>query len=258
MGRYFIYIAYNGKNYCGWQTQPNGTSIQQTIEQALSLLLQTPTDITGAGRTDAGVHAREMVAHFDAANHNPTDARMLANRLNAILPHDIAIRRIAPVQPDAHARFDALSRTYQYFITCEKDPFRHEFAHRLASPPDLDPMNAAARILLEYTDFTSFCKLHSNTKTNRCQILQAEWQAKDDSCVFTIRADRFLRNMVRAIVGSLLEVGNGKRTVEDFRRLIENKDRAKAGTSAPAKALFLTKVEYPQTLFETKNIDNND
>jgi tRNA pseudouridine38-40 synthase len=248
MKRYFIYLAYNGKNYCGWQIQPNGMTVQQELEEALHTLLQRPTAITGAGRTDSGVHARLMVAHFDS--ENPLDTADLTARLNGILPPDVAIDKIVPVQTDAHARFDALSRTYQYFIAYRKDPFRHEFFYRLKKPLDYRRMNEAARILLEYNDFTSFSKLHTDTKTNNCRIMQAEWREENGGLVFTIRADRFLRNMVRSIVGTMIEVGNGKLYPAEFRRIIESKDRAKAGTSAPAHALFLMDIEYPETIFE--------
>ncbi|MDR1526359.1 MAG: tRNA pseudouridine(38-40) synthase TruA [Dysgonamonadaceae bacterium] len=257
MERYFIYLAYNGKNYCGWQVQPNGISVQQTIEQSLSTLLRVPTGITGAGRTDAGVHARCMVAHFDTEIPD-LNTHALTERLNGILPPDIVVHRMVPVHPAAHARFDALSRTYQYFITCRKDPFGREWVYRLKKPLDYERMNEAARTLFEYSDFTSFSKLHTDTKTNLCRIMQAEWQPDGDRLVFTIRADRFLRNMVRSIVGTLIEAGNGKLPIEGFRRIIERKDRAKAGTSVPAHALFLTEIEYPETLFKNENNNKNE
>jgi len=248
MQRYFIYLAYNGKNYCGWQLQPNGISVQQMLEQSLGVLLQTPTPVTGAGRTDAGVHAQRMVAHFDTAVPD-LDTVVLTERLNGILPQDIVIHRIVPVRQDAHARFDALSRTYRYFITYRKDPFGHELAYRLKKPLDVERMNEAARILFEYSDFTSFSKLHTDTKTNCCRILKAEWQQETDRLVFTIQADRFLRNMVRSIVGTLIETGNGKLSLEGFRAIIESKNRSQAGTSVPAHALFLTDIQYPETIF---------
>jgi len=249
MKRYFIYLAYNGKNYCGWQIQPNGTAVQQILEQSLSVLLQVSISVTGAGRTDAGVHARMMVAHFDT-DVLELDADSLSEHLNGILPPDIVVYRIVPVHTDAHARFSALSRTYQYFISYRKDPFFGELVCRLKKPLNLERMNEAAKILLEYSDFTSFSKLHTDTKTNLCKILKAEWQQENDQLVFTIRSDRFLRNMVRSVVGTLIEVGNGKLSLEGFRAIIESKDRSKAGTSVPAHALFLTDVEYPESLFE--------
>jgi tRNA pseudouridine38-40 synthase len=252
MQRYFIYLAYNGKNYCGWQVQPNGISVQQKLEQSLGVLLQSPTPVTGAGRTDAGVHARWMAAHFDT-DVPDLDILSLTERLNGILPQDIVIHRIVPVNADAHARFDALSRTYQYFITYRKDPFGHELVYRLKNPLDIKRMNEAAQILFKYSDFTSFSKLHTDTQTNLCRILKAEWREENDRLVFTIQADRFLRNMVRAIVGTLIEVGRGKLSLEGFRAVIESKDRSQAGTSVPAHALFLTDIEYPNRLFINEN-----
>lgn len=247
MNRYFIYLSYNGKNYCGWQNQPNGIAVQQKIEEALSLLLRTPTAITGAGRTDAGVHASLMAAHFDSETQ--VDTRQLADKLNRILPADIAISRIVAVRPEAHARFDARARTYKYYLSTRKDPFRYEFTYRVHGHPDVDAMNEAAKRLFDYTDFTSFSKLHTDVKTNHCRIMQARWEEQDGDYVFTVQADRFLRNMVRAIVGTLLEVGRGKMDADGFCRVIESKDRGKAGSSVPGHALFLVDVEYPNDLF---------
>jgi tRNA pseudouridine38-40 synthase len=248
MNRYFIYLGYNGGNYCGWQSQPNGVAVQQRIEEALSTLLRETTAVTGAGRTDAGVHARMMVAHFDTAEA-VNDPDSLAGKLNRLLPQDIAVDRIVPVRAGAHARFDALSRTYQYYITLRKDPFNHEFACRLHGTIDFGAMNEACRTLLDYTDFTSFSKLHTDVRTNNCRISRAYWECEGGMWVFTITADRFLRNMVRAIVGTLLEAGRGKLSLDGFRRIIEAKDRSQAGTSAPGNALFLTEVNYPEELF---------
>jgi tRNA pseudouridine38-40 synthase len=249
MKRFFIYLSYNGANYCGWQNQPNGVSIQQKMEESLSVLLRKPVSITGAGRTDAGVHAWTMVAHFDweATDWVP---EMLTDKLNRILPHDIAVQKIVEVFPEAHARFDAVSRTYRYFITLEKNPFYYPFRHQIKSMPDFEKMNKAAQILPEYADFTSFSKLHTDVKTNLCRIMEAAWTQEGRDWVFTIRANRFLRNMVRAIVGTLIEVGTNKFSLEDFRRIIESKDRSKAGTSAPGSALFLTDIEYPAEVFD--------
>jgi len=249
MKRYFIYLAYDGKNYCGWQVQPNGISVQQTLERALSVLLHVSTSVTGAGRTDTGVHARQMVAHFDTAVPD-LDVDSLMERLNGILPQDMVIHRIVPVYPDAHARFSALSRTYQYVVTYRKEPFCREYVYRIKNPLDVERMNEAAQMLFDYSDFTSFSKLHTDTKTNRCRIMKAEWQQENDRLVFTIQADRFLRDMVRAIVGTLLEIGRGKLSLDAFRSIIESNDRSKAGTSVPAHALFLTDIEYPETIFE--------
>ena len=248
MKRYFIYLAYNGANYCGWQNQPNGVSVQQKIEESLRVLLQKPLSITGAGRTDAGVHARWMVAHFDWENET-IDLPFLTEKLNCLLPPDIAVKKIAPVLPEAHARFDAISRTYKYYVCTTKDPFAFPFSYRITSPLDFDKMNEGAAILLEYTDFTSFSKLHTDVKTHNCRIMQAGWGKEEPGLIFTIQADRFLRNMVRAIVGTLLEVGRGKLSLDGFRQVIESKDRGNAGTSAPGKALFLVDVEYPDSIF---------
>ncbi|MDH8702193.1 tRNA pseudouridine38-40 synthase [Dysgonomonadaceae bacterium PH5-43] len=248
MKRYFIYLAYNGKNYCGWQIQPNGITIQETLEKALSILLRTNISITGAGRTDAGVNAKSMVAHFDYSEN--IDCNNITDKLNRILPKDIVIYKVLEVKPDAHARFDAISRTYNYYITSQKDPFLNELSHRVTFNLDYNLMNEACKVLFEYTDFTSFSKLHTDVKTNNCKIMKAEWKQEGNCAVFTIQADRFLRNMVRAIVGTLLEVGRGKLNIEGFRRVIESKDRCKAGTSVPGNALFLSDIEYPKNIFE--------
>lgn len=248
MNRYFIYLGYNGKNYCGWQIQPNGITVQQTIEEALATLLRKPAPITGAGRTDTGVHARLMVAHFDW--DEPLDTSFLSEKLNRLLPKDIAIYKVVSVRPDAHARFDATSRTYNYYITVRKDPFNFEQVYRMYGSVDIEAMNKACRVLYDYIDFTSFSKLHTDVKTNNCKITHAGWKQEGDVWVFTITADRFLRNMVRAIVGTLLEVGKGKLSIEDFKEIIEAKDRGRAGTSVPGHALFLTDITYPDELFK--------
>lgn len=248
MNRYFIYLAYNGKNYCGWQKQPNGPTVQQCLEDTLSLLLRQSVEVVGAGRTDAGVHARMMVAHFDYPE--PLDhLAFWVDKLNRVLPKDIAVDRILPVQPDAHARFDALSRTYKYYVSQKKTPFLYDFVYRLPGRLDFEAMNAACAVLFDYTDFTSFSKLHTDAKTNNCRLDEAGWTEEGDTYVFTIRADRFLRNMVRAIVGTLLEVGRGKLTVDGFRQVIEAKDRGQAGTSVPGHALYLVDIVYPEKLF---------
>ena len=248
MNRYFIYLAYNGANYCGWQNQPNAISVQQKIEEALSVLLRKPLSITGAGRTDAGVHARLMIAHFNWEDET-IDLPYLTEKLNCLLPPDIAIKKIRQVSAEAHARFDALSRTYKYYVCQEKDPFAYPFYYRIASPLNFEKMNEAAAILQEYTDFTSFSKSHTDVKTNHCKILQAEWKREEIYWVFTIQADRFLRNMVRAIVGTLLEVGREKLSLDGFRQIIESKNRGNAGMSVPGKALFLVDIEYPSSTF---------
>jgi tRNA pseudouridine38-40 synthase len=242
--RYFIYLSYNGKNYCGWQNQPNGVSVQQKLEETLACFLRRETAIVGAGRTDAGVHARLMVAHFDWYDEM-LDVQWVTEKLNRMLPPDIAVFKTAPVHADAHARFDAVSRTYRYYVSQQKDPFRHEYTCFVNGELDIDAMNLAASKLYEYTDFTSFSKLHTDVKTNNCKIFHAQWEKTGSELVFTIQADRFLRNMVRAIVGTLLEVGRGKRSVEDFRRIIVSCDRGQAGTSVPGNALFLENITYP-------------
>lgn len=248
MQRYFIYLAYDGTAYHGWQIQPNGCSVQECLMQALSTLLRRPVEVTGAGRTDAGVHARLMVAHFDA--DAPLDTVLLADKLNRLLPPDIAIYKVVPVVPDAHARFDALYRTYEYYVTLAKSPFNRGYSYRLFHAPDFEAMNRAAALLLEHTDFTSFSKLHTDVKTNNCRVMKAEWRQVDDvTWCFTIQADRFLRNMVRAVVGTLLMVGQGKLTVEGFNRIILQKNRCSAGTSVPGQALFLVDIGYPDHLW---------
>lgn len=251
MNRYFIYLGYNGKPFCGWQIQPNGITVQQCIEEALATLLRRATPIVGAGRTDAGVHARLMVAHFDSPAPID-DLPFLTEKLNRLLPKEIAIYRIVPVVANAHARFDATARTYHYFITTAKDPFLFEFSYKLHGTIDFESMNAACRVLYEYTDFTSFSKLHTDVKTNNCRVMKAEWVREGDMWKFTIQADRFLRNMVRAIVGTLLEVGRGKLSIEGFRQVIQAKDRNKAGTSVPGQALFLVDIVYPESLFKVE------
>jgi tRNA pseudouridine38-40 synthase len=249
MQRYFLYLSYDGTAYCGWQNQPNAISVQQRIEESLSLLLRQPVAIVGAGRTDAGVHAKLMVAHFTSPHTGGVEGGALVNKLNGVLPHDIAIQKILPVKPEAHARFSAISREYQYFICFEKDAFRHPFHLRCRHSLDFDKMNEAAALLLEYQDFACFCKLHSDNKTTLCRITNAKWTQHGAEWIFTIRADRFLRNMVRATVGTLLEVGRGKLTVENFRQIITSRQRSLAGTSAPANGLFLTDIEYPPEIF---------
>ncbi|SBV98769.1 tRNA pseudouridine(38-40) synthase TruA [uncultured Dysgonomonas sp.] len=247
--RYLIYLSYNGENYCGWQIQPNGVSVQETIEKALSTLLRVPVSIVGAGRTDAGVHARMMTAHFDS-EQEITDLLLLANKLNSLLPKDIAIQKVIDVKPDAHARFDAASRLYRYYITTEKDPFLHHLKYKIYGNPDIEAMNACAKVLFDYEDFTSFSKLHTDVKTNNCTIMLARWEQAGNDYIFTIKANRFLRNMVRSLVGTLLEAGRGKITTDDFRRIIEAKDRCKAGTSVPGHALFLEEIEYNNDIFK--------
>ena len=248
--RYFIRLSYRGAAFHGWQSQPNASTVQQTIEQAMSTVLRAPIAITGAGRTDTGVNAAMMIAHFDYPEALPHDNVLrIVRSLNGLLGRDIAIHAIFPVHDDAHARFDATSRTYKYYVATRKDPFRSDFVYQLPNPLDFDAMNRACPILFEYIDFTSFSKLHTDVKTNNCLIKRADWELEDDVWVFTISADRFLRNMVRAIVGTLIEVGRGKLDAAGLRRVIEAKDRGRAGMSVPGHALFLVDVTYPEELF---------
>ena len=238
-------LGYRGTAFHGWQVQPHDTSVQQTIEEAMAMLLRQPTPITGAGRTDAGVNAHMMVAHFDT-EQPIQDVDRLIHSLNALLPPDIAIYSITPVHDDAHARFDATSRTYKYFAVTRKDPFLSPLSWKCPPDLDFDLMNEAAARLLDYTDFTSFSKLHTDVKTNNCRVTRAQWSQEGDyQWVFTITADRFLRNMVRAIVGTLVEVGRHKITVDEFCNIIERKDRCAAGSSMPGHALFLWNITYP-------------
>ncbi len=246
--RYFIYFSYNGTAYHGWQVQPNGISVQEVFTQALTTLFRGPIQVIGAGRTDAGVHAKEMVAHFDL-NSNELGENEIIRRLNSLLPKDIAVHKLLKVRDDAHARFDALSRKYEYHIYFDKHVFKENIAMRMYHPLDFEAMNAAAAVLKEYSDFTSFSKLHTDAKTNNCVITEAYWEAKEDEWVFTIKADRFLRNMVRAIVGTLLEVGMQKIKIDDLRTIIEAKDRCKAGASVAPYGLYLVEVEYPKDIF---------
>ena len=249
--RYFADIEFDGTAYSGWQIQPHSPSVQQTLEESLFLFLREKVSVTGAGRTDAGVHAQEMVAHFDL--ESPQDCSWMKNKLNGILPSDIAVHDIVPVKSDAHARFDAVSRTYKYYVSLEKSAFHREYSWYLVNEPDFNLMNRAAELLLSTVDFTSFSKLHTDTKTNDCRVTRAEWSRLDDGrWVFTITADRFLRNMVRAIVGTLMEVGRGRMDIDGFRDVIQCKDRCSAGDSAPAQGLFLHNIEYPENLFLTQ------
>ena len=244
MQRYFIELAYNGSRYNGWQAQPDAPSVQGTLERALSLLLRRETRVTGAGRTDTGVHASFFVAHFDTPEPL-ADPAALGRKLDRFLDDSVAVRDLYPVREGAHARFSALSRTYKYYIDKRKDPFTCGFAYRVRPLPDIRLMNEACAVLLATEDFTSFAKLHSDTRTNRCRVMEAQWEDTGAQLVFTIKADRFLRNMVRAIVGTLLEVGRGRLSLDGFRAVVERRDRCAAGTSVPGHALFLCGIEYP-------------
>ncbi|WP_229323749.1 tRNA pseudouridine(38-40) synthase TruA [Flavobacterium ammonificans] len=241
--RYFIHLAYNGTRFHGWQIQPNATSVQENLNKAFSVLLQTEINLMGAGRTDTGVHAREMYAHFDT--DNSFDITTLVHKLNSFLPKDIVIYDIIPVHDDAHSRFDATKRTYEYHIHQFKNPFIDELSWYFHQPLDIDLMNQASQLLFNYTDFECFSKVNTDVNTFDCTIFEAYWKrGKNDQLVFTISANRFLRNMVRSIVGTLINLGLHKITLDDFTKIIESKSREKAGFSVPAHGLYLTKIEY--------------
>jgi len=248
--RYFIQLSYKGTNYHGWQIQPNATSVQETLQKAFSTVLRENIAFTGAGRTDTGVHAINFFAHFDY-NDEIEDVDRLMFKINSFLPYDISISKIFNVSDDVHARFSALSRTYEYRTHSIKDPFLHEFSYKLNFPVDFNLMNEAADSLFKFSDFTSFSKLHTDTITNNCKIYKAEWHEKGSQNIFIIKADRFLRNMVRAITGTLLDVGKGKISISDFIKIIESKDRQNAGVSVPAKGLYLTEIQYPEGIIHS-------
>lgn len=247
--RYFVELSYNGGRYCGWQRQREAASVQATLEAALSTLLREPVEVTGAGRTDTGVHAAYSVAHFDTAVPL-TDPRQTAYKLNCLLPDDIAVFGVTPVAADAHARFSAVEREYCYFIETRKNPFTRRAAWQYRRPLDAERMDRAAALLTQYSDFTSFAKLNSNNKTNICRIVRAGWEESPEGVYrFTIRADRFLRNMVRALVGTLVDVGRGRYDEEEFRAIVESRDLSRASGSAPAEGLYLWDVVYPAEVF---------
>ena len=255
--RYFVFFSYNGTAYHGWQFQPNASSVQQQMESAFGTLLREPVTLTAAGRTDTGVHARLMVAHFDLEEtKSPDELKDLAFRLNGYLPEDISIEKIVPVQPTAHARFDATARTYEYWVTDIKNPYTNQLITYTRFCLDYDLMNRAAGLLLETKDFASFCKAHSDNKTTLCDVRRAFWEERplpfmpEQTChVFTIEADRFLRNMVRAVVGTLFEVGRGAMTIDEMHQAILAHDRCAAGQSMPPDGLYLTDIRYPESIF---------
>ena len=243
--RYFIELAYKGTPFCGWQLQPNVSTVQGELEKALGVILREHVRLVGAGRTDSGVHALNYMAHFDALQDDLDTDSLLIGKLNGILPREIAVFRIFPVPFDAHARFDAVSRTYYYRIATHKNPFTVNLAYHYYRPLDMEKMNVAAAILPEYDDFTSFSKLHGNAVTNLCDVMNAQWTDKySGELRFVITANRFLRNMVRAIVGTMIDIGLGKYPPADIRRIFLEKNRAAAGASAPPQGLYLAKVEY--------------
>lgn len=246
--RYFIRLSYNGTAFHGWQRQENAPTIQQEIEEKLSTVLRAETPIMGCGRTDTGVHAKDYFAHFDAANIE-IGLSELKHKLNSMLPWGIAISEIFPVGDDAHARFSAVRRSYQYRIIHDKDPFEHDTAYRFNMPLEVDAMNKACNLLLGEKDFGCFCKSNADNVTDICTVFEAFWKPKDNLLLFNISANRFLRNMVRAIVGTLLEVGQGRMSLSDFQAVLDSGDRSAAGRSVPAHGLYLTAVEYPQEIF---------
>lgn len=245
--RYFLELSYQGTSYHGWQRQPNAISVQEVLESSLSLLLKAKIEIVGAGRTDAGVHAKQIMAHFDY--ENDLDADQLCYKLNSLLPKDIAIQKIYLVEEKVHARFDAMSRSYEYIITLEKDPFRINHAYYLKKDLDLEVMNNAAKLLLNYTNFKCFSKSKTDVKTYNCTITNAVWEKNGSLLIFKITANRFLRNMVRAVVGTLVEIGEHKLNLEDLKEIIKSENRSEAGYSVPAHGLYLTKVAYPNTIY---------
>lgn len=246
--RYFIELSYKGTNYHGWQIQPHSISVQEIVNKAFKTIFRTQIDIVGAGRTDTGVHAQQLFAHVDFENE--INIGEIGYKINSLLPHDIVVENIRNVIDTAHARFDATSRSYEYHIFLGRNPFFLETTWQLNNKKlNIVKMNEAAEILLTYTNFKCFSRTNSNVKTYNCDVRRAEWVLTNKKLIFYITADRFLRNMVRAIVGTLLEVGTGKITLEEFAQIVESKDRCNAGTSAPAKGLFLTQVTYPKTIF---------
>lgn len=249
--RYFLELSYNGTNYHGWQVQPNAVSVQEKINEGLSKLLRVPINIMGAGRTDAGVHASQMYAHFDV--EQTIDTNLILDRLNSFLPEDIVIYAIFQVNEKSHTRFDAISRSYEYRIYLGRNPFLLETTWQLYRYElDVEKMNEAAKLLLSYTDFKCFSKSKTEVKTYDCNIIIAEWKLVDNMLVFHITANRFLRNMVRAIVGTLIDVGHGKKSINDFIKIIESRNRSEAGVSVPAKGLFLTHIEYPKSILKNE------
>jgi len=244
--RYFVQFSYNGKAYHGWQNQPNAITVQEVLEKAFSTLLRKEISLVGAGRTDAGVHAKQMFAHFEIDEME--DITDLIYKLNAFLPDDISVQNIFAVHPEVHARFEASERTYEYWVVQEKNPFYVDSAYHVKHPLNVELMNQAAAFLLEYEDFECFSKSNTDVHTYLCDVKEAFWSVENDVLIFKITANRFLRNMVRAIVGTLLDVGTGKSTVADVKSIINSKDRSKAGYSVPAKGLYLTRISYPNTI----------
>ncbi|MBE0651097.1 MAG: tRNA pseudouridine(38-40) synthase TruA [Bacteroidales bacterium] len=248
MVRYFLKLAYKGTAYHGWQIQENASTVQEELNHKIGVMTGDEVNLVGCGRTDTGVHAREFYAHFDLTVPLHFLEEDFVAKLNSFLSKDIVILGLCQVPKDYHARFSATQRTYKYYISRRKNPFERDFCLEYTGPLDLEAMQEAAGYLQKYTDFTSFSKLHTQTKTNDCVIKEAYWEVQGDKLIFTISADRFLRNMVRAVVGTLMEVGKGKMKPREVEDIINAKDRSRAGYSVPAKGLFLEKVEYPFSL----------
>ncbi|MBT6746422.1 MAG: tRNA pseudouridine(38-40) synthase TruA [Flavobacteriales bacterium] len=244
MPRYFVKLAYDGTPFHGWQTQPNANTVQEEVHKALSVIIGKTTEVVGCGRTDTGVHASVYYFHFDSDEKHNTNK--LLTKLNGLLPRSIGVYEAYEVRPESHARFDATMRSYEYRIVVIKNPFEVKRAYQFRLPLDIQAMNFAANYLLSISDFSSFCKLGSDAKTTICKVSEAKWEMQDDLLIFRISADRFLRNMVRAIVGTLMDVGLGKISFEAYKTIIEKGNRSEAGTSAPAHGLYLTHVEYPE------------
>lgn len=243
--RYFVHLAFNGTPFVGWQVQPNGTSVQGVLEHTMTLIFKEKIELTGCGRTDTGVHAKNFYAHFNLTqSYSKESLQSIKYKLNSFLPKEIVLYSIFPVLDDLHARFSAIDRTYRYYIDIEKNPFSFPYAFRVYEPLNMEAMNKAAQYIIECKDFTSFSKLHTQVNNNLCTVTEAFWEQKDHQLIFTITANRFLRNMVRAIVGTLLLVGSEKIDLEQFLEIIRAHDRSKAGTSVPAHALFLENVRY--------------
>ncbi len=249
MQRYFIQLSYNGKYFHGWQVQENAITVQGILEKALNTLLGNTIKTTGAGRTDSGVHARNFIAHFDHSETHLHQDEKLIYKLNKLVGKDIVVEKMVKVKNDAHARFDAISRTYKYYISTQKDPFNRDFCYEFEGKLDVDRMDQGAKLLMGYNDFKSFCKLHSDVKTTLCKLYCSEWSQEGKFLVYTVTADRFLRNMVRAMVGTMFELGRNKIDIDLFKQIIEAGDRNIAGASILAKGLFLMGIEYPENIF---------
>jgi tRNA pseudouridine38-40 synthase len=252
--RYFIKLSYAGTAYHGWQVQENTTrTVQQVLNDSLSMLFRETIEVTGCGRTDTGVHARSFYAHFDSEKSDmQQEEEHWLYKMNSFLPQDIAVQRLIAVENDAHARFSATARTYEYIISTKKDPFLQQWAWQHWRKLDIEQMNKAAEFLFDHEDFSAFSKSNTQVKTNNCKITYAKWEEKNGLLVFTITADRFLRNMVRAIVGTLIEVGQNKMTIDQFKGVIRGKNRSDAGASVPACGLYLTRIEYPQEILKNE------